>query len=183
MASLGLVLAGTYATGSVGVGGLMVTVYVVALTLCAPLTGRLLDRVGPATGTPYLLGFAALALSGLAAAVILKASALPLLLLAGLSGVFAAGSSAAMRSLLNQVVPARLLTPALSINSIAERAAHRRAGSNRRSARSHRRNGGYHGCRSIRRASNARDPVGDGDRTDSQQQQQRGHARRRQSMA
>jgi MFS family permease len=119
MASLGLVLAGTYATGSVGVGGLMVTVYVVALTLCAPLTGRLLDRVGPATGTPYLLGFAALALSGLAAAVILKASALPLLLLAGLSGVFAAGSSAAMRSLLNQVVPARLLTPALSINSIA----------------------------------------------------------------
>lgn len=119
MASLGLVLAGTYATGNVAVGGLMVTVYVIALTFCVPLTGRLLDRIGPATGTPYLLGFATLALSGLAAAVVLKASAPPLLLLAGLAGVFAARSSSAMRSVLNQVVPPRLLTPALSINSIA----------------------------------------------------------------
>lgn len=119
MTSLGFVLAGTYATGSVAVGGLMVTVYVIALTLCAPVTGRLLDRIGPATGTPYLLGFASLALSGLAVAVVLKASALPLLLLAGLSGIFAAGVTSAMRSLLNQVVPARMLTPALAFNSIA----------------------------------------------------------------
>lgn len=119
MAAFGLVLAGSYATGSTAVGGLMVSVYVLSATLCAPFSGRLLDRVGPARGTPWMLLAAALALALLAAAVVARSPAVVLLVLTGLAGVATSGTSAALRTILSQIVSQRLLPPALAISATA----------------------------------------------------------------
>ncbi len=117
MAPLAFVLVGADVAHSQAVGGVMVTVYIMSEVLFAPLAGRLLDRVGPARGTPRMLGVAAIALCGLAVAVTLRAPALVLFLLAALAAGLAAGAPGALRTLLSQAVPPHLLVPALAIDS------------------------------------------------------------------
>jgi len=117
MAALAFVLAGAYATGRYAVGGLMVTAYEVAGVCCAPFAGSLLDRLGPVIGVPRLLGLSTLALAALAAAVALRAPASLLVSLAALAGALPAGVGGALRSLLSDAVPPRLLAPALAIDA------------------------------------------------------------------
>ena len=117
MAPLAFVLVGTYASGSHAVGGLMVTVYIISEVCCAPLAGRLLDRLGPAVGIPRVLGLAVVVLSGLAAAVALRAPAPVLFLLVAVAAALAAGAPGAMRALLSQAVPPHLVAPALAVDS------------------------------------------------------------------
>src|SRR5438128_1623225 len=85
MVPLAFVLVGTDASGSPAVGSLMVTVYILSEVCCAPLAGRLLDRVGPAVGLPRVLGPAVAEWCGPALASALRAPApgpLPLVALA-----------------------------------------------------------------------------------------------------
>lgn len=117
MVPLAFVLVGTYASGSQAVGGLMVTVYIISEVCCAPMAGRLLDRLGPAVGIPRVLGLAVVVLSGLAAAVALRAPAPVLFLLVAVAAALAAGAPGAMRALLSQAVPPHLVAPALAVDS------------------------------------------------------------------
>lgn len=117
MTPLAFVLLSTYITGAPSVGGLMVTVYVICITFFAMPAGRLLDRIGPVGGVPLLLGIAALVLSGLAVAAVMKASTLLLLALTGIAGALAAGAPGAMRVILSKVVSKRLLASALAIDA------------------------------------------------------------------
>ncbi len=117
MTSLAFVLAGTAATGRYAVGGLMVAMYVIAQVCSGPFAGRLLDRIGPATGAMRLLGTSFFALTGLTIAVAIKAPAPVLMLLAALAGALTGGIGGAMRTLLSAAVPHRLLGPALAIDA------------------------------------------------------------------
>lgn len=119
MVPLAFVLVGTYTSGSPAVGSLMVTVYILSEVCCAPLAGRLLDRVGPAVGLPRVLGVAVVVLCGLALASALRAPAPVLFLLVALAAALGAGASGAMRALLSQTVPPQLVAPALAIDAIA----------------------------------------------------------------
>lgn len=117
MTALAFVLAGTYATGGYAAGGLMVSSYILAQVCFSPFSGRLLDRIGAATGASGLLWLSVLALSGLTVAVALRSPAWLLVLLAAVAGAAPAGVSGAVRSLLNAAVPQRLVGPALAIDA------------------------------------------------------------------
>lgn len=119
MVPLAFVLVGTYASGSQAVGSLMVTVYILSEVCCAPLGGRLLDRVGPAVGLPRVLGLAVVVWCGLALACALRAPAPVLFLLVALAAVLGAGAPGAMRALLSQTVPPPLVAPAIALDAIA----------------------------------------------------------------
>jgi MFS family permease len=117
MATLAFVLAGTASAGDYRVGALMVMVYTLAGVCWSPFAGRLLDRVGPARGAPRVLGWSVVVLAALAIAVTQQAPAPVLLLLAALAGALPAGVTGAMRSLLNEMVPPQLLSPAIAIDA------------------------------------------------------------------
>jgi MFS family permease len=119
MVPLAFVLVGTYASGSQAVGSLMVTVYILSEVCCAPLAGRLLDRVGPAVGLPRVLGLAVVVWCGLALACALRAPAPVLFLLVALAAALGAGAPGAMRALLSQTVPPPLVAPAVALDAIA----------------------------------------------------------------
>lgn len=119
MVPLAFVLVGTYASGSRAVGSLMVTVYILCEVCCAPLAGRLLDRLGPAVGLPRVLGLAVVVWCELALACALRAPALVLFLLVALAAVLGAGAPGAMRALLSQTVPPQLVAPAIALDAIA----------------------------------------------------------------
>jgi MFS family permease len=119
MVPLAFVLVGTYAAGSQAVGSLMVTVYILAEVCCAPLAGRLLDRIGPAVGLPRVLGLASFVWCGLALAAALRAPAPVLFLLVALAAALGAGAPGAMRALLSQTVPPQLVAPAVALDAIA----------------------------------------------------------------
>jgi len=117
MAPLAFVLFGTYAAHSRAIGGLMVTVYVISEVLFAPFAGRLLDRIGPAHGTPRVLGIAAIALCGLAVAGALQLPVPILFVLITVVAALAAGAPGALRTMLSQAVPSHLIAPAIAIDA------------------------------------------------------------------
>lgn len=119
MVPLAFALVGTYASGSQAVGSLMVTVYILTEVCCAPLEGRLLDRIGPALGLPRILGLAAVLWCGIALACALRAPAPVLFLLVALAAALGAGAPGAMRALLSHTVPPRLVAPAIALDAIA----------------------------------------------------------------
>jgi MFS family permease len=119
MVPLAFVLVGTYASGSQAVGGLMVTVYILSEVCCAPLAGRLLDRLGPAAGVPRVLGLAVVVWCGLALASTLRAPAPVLFLMVALAAALGAGAPGAMRALLSQTVLPQLVAPAVALDAIA----------------------------------------------------------------
>ncbi len=116
MASLAFVLAGAVA-GDYRLGALMVTAYTLAGVAWSPFAGRRLDRLGPVLGAPRVLGWSAVVLAALAVAVWQRAPPLVLLALAVRAGALLAGVPGAMRSLLNAVLPPRLLRPAIAVNA------------------------------------------------------------------
>lgn len=117
MTTLAFVVAASHETGTYGTGGLMVTAYTLAAVAWSPFGGRILDRVGPATGAVRALWAAVVVLSGLTVAIALEAPPVVLIALAGLAGAVPAGIGGAMRSLLSDAVPKRLLMPAIAIDA------------------------------------------------------------------
>jgi MFS family permease len=119
MVPLAFVLVGKYAAGSQAVGSLMVTVFILTEVCCAPVAGRLLDRVGPAVGLPRVLGVAIIAWCGFALACALQAPVPVLFLLVALAAALGAGAPGAMRALLSHTVPPQLVAPAIALDAVA----------------------------------------------------------------
>lgn len=116
MAPLAFTLLTTATTGSYRLGGVLMSVYVVAEMAGAVPVGRLLDRVGPARGLPVLLlltgaGFAVLALAADAPAPVLVALVL-------LPGAAAGALSGGFRTLLADTVDDDLLPRAISVDAM-----------------------------------------------------------------
>jgi MFS family permease len=118
MAPLAFTLLTTATTGSYRLGGVLMSVYVVAEMAAAVPVGRLLDRVGPSRGLPALLlltaaGFVVLAVA--AAAATPNAVLLALVLLPGIAGGALSGG---FRTLLADTVDDALLPRAISVDSM-----------------------------------------------------------------
>ncbi|WP_327367117.1 MFS transporter [Streptomyces sp. NBC_01217] len=118
MAPMALVLASMHYNGGPGLGGMLVGVSLVPSVLSAPVFGRLLDRLGPEVWTFRLLLFGAAARVALAPAFALGAPTWLLILLTLVGQVMTFGTGGATRALLDRVVPQRLISPALSIDSV-----------------------------------------------------------------
>jgi|GEM_PF-6892643 len=117
MAPLAFVAIGLAATHTARTGGLMVAAEVVGLSLFAPFTGRLIDRVGPAPGIVASAGAGLVVYLAMAAATARGGDGGLLVLLAGLAGVAASSRAAGARTLLDDVVAARLHVAALRVNA------------------------------------------------------------------
>jgi MFS family permease len=115
MAPLAFAVLATQVTGSYRLGGLMMAVFVVAEVLAAGPVGRVLDRVGVATGLRLLLVLCAASLCGLAAV-----SGVPVLMVCSvvITGVLAGGLSGGIRALLGSSVDASSLERAVSIDAM-----------------------------------------------------------------
>ncbi|WP_410608542.1 MFS transporter [Amycolatopsis sp. lyj-109] len=116
MAPLAFTLLTTAMTGSYRLGGVLMSVFVVAEMAGAVPVGRLLDRVGPARGLPALLlltaaGYVVLALAADAPAPVLFALVL-------LPGVSAGALSGGFRTLLADTVDDALLPRAISVDAM-----------------------------------------------------------------
>jgi MFS family permease len=118
MAPLAFTVLTTAATGSYRLGGIMMSVYVVAELVCAVPSGRLLDRVGPAKGLVLLLVCAATGLGGLAAAASAGASGPTLLTLVVLPGAISGGLSGGFRTLLAGTISDDLLPRAIAVDAM-----------------------------------------------------------------
>jgi MFS family permease len=116
MAPLAFTLLTTATTGSYRLGGVLMSVYVVAEMAGAVPIGRLLDRVGPARGLPVLLLLTAAGFVALAAAA--KAPEAVLLVLVLLPGAAAGALSGGFRTLLADTVDDDLLPRAISVDSM-----------------------------------------------------------------
>ncbi|OZM71549.1 MFS transporter [Amycolatopsis antarctica] len=118
MAPLAFTVLTTELTGSYRLGGVMMTVFVLAELAGAVPAGRLLDRIGPARGLMLLLTCAALALGGLATAAAAGAPAGALLVLVAVPGLIAGGLSGGFRTLLAGTVDDGLLTRAIAVDAM-----------------------------------------------------------------
>ncbi len=118
MAPMALVLASMHYTGSPAKGGMLVGVSLVPSVLSAPVFGRVLDRLGPEAWTYRLLLIGAAARVALAPAFAADAPTWLLILLTLVGQVVTFGAGGATRALLDRIVPQRLVSPALSIDSV-----------------------------------------------------------------
>ncbi|HEV7980948.1 MFS transporter [Amycolatopsis sp.] len=118
MAPLAFTVLTTATTGSYRLGGIMMSVYVVAELVCAVPSGRLLDRVGPAKGLVLLLVCAAAGLGGLAAAASAGASGATLLALVVVPGAISGGLSGGFRTLLAGTISDELLPRAIAVDAM-----------------------------------------------------------------
>jgi MFS family permease len=118
MAPLAFTVLTTASTGSYRLGGIMMSVYVVAELVCAVPSGRLLDRIGPAKGLVLLLVCAAAGLGGLAAAASAGASGATLLALVVVPGAISGGLSGGFRTLLAGTISGDLLPRAIAVDAM-----------------------------------------------------------------
>lgn len=118
MAPLAFTLLTTATAGSYRLGGVLVSVYVVAEMAGAVPLARLLDRVGAARGLTALLLLAATGFALLTAAAAVHAPNAALFTLVVLPGAAAGASSGGFRTLLADVVDDELLPRAVSIDAI-----------------------------------------------------------------
>ncbi|TDC10606.1 MFS transporter [Streptomyces sp. 8K308] len=105
-------------TGSYRLGAVMMAVFVVAQTVGAVPSGRLLDRVGAARGVVAMAGCAALGLACLAGAAAAGAPPAVLLALVVPPGVIAGGLSGGFRSLLARTVDDATLPRAVAVDAM-----------------------------------------------------------------
>jgi MFS family permease len=118
MAPLAFTLLTTATTGSYRLGGVLMSVYVVAEMAGAVPVGRLIDRVGPARGLPALLVLTAAGFVVLAAAAAADAPNAVLLALVLLPGATAGALSGGFRTLLADTVDDALLPRAISVDAM-----------------------------------------------------------------
>ncbi|HET6711878.1 MFS transporter [Amycolatopsis sp.] len=118
MAPLAFTLLTTATTGSYRLGGVLMSVFVVAEMAGAVPVGRLLDRVGPARGLPALLLVTAVGFVVLAVAAANRAPNAVLLALVLLPGVSAGALSGGFRTLLADTVDDALLPRAISVDAM-----------------------------------------------------------------
>ncbi|UOX87531.1 MFS transporter [Amycolatopsis sp. FBCC-B4732] len=118
MAPLAFTLLTTATTGSYRLGGVLMSVFVVAEMAGAVPVGRLLDRVGPARGLPALLLLTAAGFAALATAAASGAPNAVLLALVLLPGISAGALSGGFRTLLAEAVDDELLPRAISVDAM-----------------------------------------------------------------
>jgi MFS family permease len=118
MAPLAFTVLTTATTGSYRLGGIMMSVYVVAELVFAVPSGRLLDRIGLSKGLVPLLACAAAGLGGLALAASAGVSGLPLLALVVVPGAISGGLSGGFRTLLAGTISDELLSRAISVDAM-----------------------------------------------------------------
>lgn len=118
MTPLAFLLLATAATGNYRLGGVMITAATVAEVAVAAPAGRFLDRVNTAAVLSGLLLAAGGVLGLLTLAGALSWPGVVLVGLAVFSAVLTAGTPAGLRKILAGTVPARLLTPALSVDAV-----------------------------------------------------------------
>jgi hypothetical protein len=118
MAPLAFTLLTTATTGSYRLGGVLMSVYVVAEMAGAVPVGRLLDRVGVTRGLPALLLLTAAGFAVLAFAASADAPNAVLLALVLLPGVSAGALSGGFRTLLADTVDDDLLPRAISVDAM-----------------------------------------------------------------
>jgi MFS family permease len=109
MAPLAFTVLTTAITGSYRLGGLMMSVYVIAELAGAVPAGRLIDRIGPAKGLVLLLVCASAGLGGLATAASAGTSGMALLVLVVVPGAISGGLSGGFRTLLAGTISDDLL--------------------------------------------------------------------------
>lgn len=117
MAPLALVLVSVEYTGSPRLGGILLLVSLIPGVLASPVMGRALDRLGVEKWSPRALLVGAVGRLALAAAFVWHAPSWVLIAIALIGTTISAGVSGAIRTLLNRVVPKRLIGPALSIDA------------------------------------------------------------------
>ncbi|WP_406635309.1 MFS transporter [Amycolatopsis sp. WGS_07] len=117
MAPLAFTLLTTAALGSYRLGGVLMSVYVVAEMAGAVPLARVLDRVGVARGLTILLLLAATGFALLTAAAAAHAPDTVLLALVVVPGAAAGASSGAFRTLLADTVDDELLPRAVSVDA------------------------------------------------------------------
>jgi hypothetical protein len=118
MAPLAFTLLTTATTGSYRLGGVLMSVYVVAEMAGAVPVGRLLDRVGVTRGLPALLLLTAAGFAVLTIAASADAPNAVLLALVLLPGVSAGALSGGFRTLLADTVDDDLLPRAISVDAM-----------------------------------------------------------------
>jgi len=118
MAPLAFTVLTTATTGSYRLGGIMMSVYVVAELVFAVPSGRLLDRIGSAKGLVLMLACAATGLGGLAAAASAGASGATLLALVLVPGALTGGLSGGFRTLLAGTISDELLPRAIAVDAM-----------------------------------------------------------------
>jgi MFS family permease len=118
MAPLAFTLLTTSTTGSYRLGGVLMSVYVVAEMAGAVPVGRLIDRVGPARGLPALLVLTAAGFGVLALAAAADAPNVVLLGLVLLPGATAGALSGGFRTLLADTVDDTMLPRAISVDAM-----------------------------------------------------------------
>ncbi|MDT7806186.1 MAG: hypothetical protein QOI78_9619 [Actinomycetota bacterium] len=118
MAPLAFTLLTTATTGSYRLGGVLMSVYVVAEMAGAVPVGRLIDRVGVTRGLPALLLLTAVGFGVLASAASADAPNAVLLALVLLPGVAAGALSGGFRTLLADTVDDDLLPRAISVDAM-----------------------------------------------------------------
>ncbi|MFI5584859.1 MFS transporter [Amycolatopsis sp. NPDC051758] len=118
MAPLAFTLLTTATTGSYRLGGVLMSVYVVAEMAGAVPVGRLIDRVGPARGLPALLVLTAAGFGVLALAAAADAPNAVLLGLVLLPGATAGALSGGFRTLLADTVDDTMLPRAISVDAM-----------------------------------------------------------------
>lgn len=118
MAPLAFTLLTTATTGSYRLGGVLMSVYVVAEMAGAVPVGRLIDRVGVTRGLPALLLLTAAGFAVLAFAASADAPNAVLLALVLLPGASAGALSGGFRTLLADTVDDALLPRAISVDAM-----------------------------------------------------------------
>jgi hypothetical protein len=118
MAPLAFTLLTTATTGSYRLGGVLMSVYVVAEMAGAVPVGRLIDRVGVTRGLPALLLLTAVGFAVLAFAASADAPNAVLLALVLLPGASAGALSGGFRTLLADTVDDALLPRAISVDAM-----------------------------------------------------------------
>jgi MFS family permease len=118
MAPLAFTVLTTATTGSYRLGGVMMSVYVVAELVFAVPSGRLLDRIGPSKGLVLLLLCAAAGLGGLVLAASAGVPGTTLLALVVVPGAISGGLSGGFRTLLAGTISDELLSRAVSVDAM-----------------------------------------------------------------
>jgi MFS family permease len=118
MAPLAFTVLTTAITGSYRLGGLMMSVYVIAELAGAVPAGRLIDRIGPAKGLVLLLVCASAGLGGLATAASAGTSGMALLVLVVVPGAISGGLSGGFRTLLAGTISDDLLPRAIAVGAM-----------------------------------------------------------------
>jgi MFS family permease len=117
MTSLAFIIISNSITGNHSLGGMMVTAYVLSMTVFTIPCGRIIDRIGLHNGLPILLFISSISLFGILVIPAYHLSEYWLIFFAALSGGSIAGVPGAMRSLLGGTVSKEKLPAAIALDA------------------------------------------------------------------